>query len=70
VRDLKTFTIASINKGFEQIKLPANFNLKEWEVISFLQSSSTGVITAAERVKIDPVNVAVQNPMTIKQVQQ
>jgi hypothetical protein len=64
VHDLETFTVARSNKGSEQIKLPVNFNIKDWEVISFLQSSSTGVITAAERVKIDLVNAAAQNSAT------
>jgi hypothetical protein len=58
VHDLETFTIAHGNKGTAQIKLPAAFDSKDWEVISFLQSSSTGVITAAERIKIDTSNTA------------
>jgi hypothetical protein len=69
VYDLETFVIARGNKGNEKIKLPPNFNTKDWEVVSFLQSNSTGVISTAERVKINVSNSAVQNA-DIKQVPQ
>jgi hypothetical protein len=67
VYDMETFVIARGNKGNEKIKLPPNFNTKDWEVVSFLQSNSTSVISTAERVKINVSNSAVQNA-DIKQV--
>ncbi|KQB39880.1 DUF1223 domain-containing protein [Flavobacterium aquidurense] len=48
VRQLKSFSLKK--EGKIAIEKPANFNTKDWELIAFIQNTSTGKISAAAKV--------------------
>lgn len=52
VSQLQTVAIAAKGKGAVSIKLPADFNPQNWELIGFIQDTTTGEIFAADKVKL------------------
>lgn len=52
VTNLQAFDVTKA-KGTEKVQLPAGFNIRDWEVVAFLQNPETGVISAANRAIFD-----------------
>lgn len=52
VRDLRAFKLRESKQGIAEINLPESFNAQEWELISMIQNSETGAISAAARVSL------------------
>lgn len=50
VRNLYAVNLKGKTTGVYNIILPAQFNVKDWELIGFLQSKRSGAIEAAERI--------------------
>jgi hypothetical protein len=54
VQKLKTITLTDNKAGFEKINLPNNFTPQNWEVIGFIQNTTTGEIFAAAKAAFLP----------------
>lgn len=52
VRDLQTVKLKGKSTGSITITLPKQFNVKDWELIAFLQNKQSGAIEAAGRVAV------------------
>lgn len=52
VHDLYTVENITVGQGKQQIAMPSNFNVNDWEVIAFLQDRQSGAITGAARSAI------------------
>jgi hypothetical protein len=55
VRELKTIPLNGHQTGTVSIPLPEHFNLKDSQVISFIQNRKTGEIMAAKRVQLSAI---------------
>ncbi|CAM3859167.1 thioredoxin family protein [Mucilaginibacter galii] len=55
VRELKTIPLNGHQLGTAAITPPENFNLKDGQVISFIQNSSTGEIMTAKEVQLSAI---------------
>ena len=49
VKDLNTLNLRDAS-GTDNVKLPAGFNEQNWEVVGFIQNTSTGEIISAQKV--------------------
>lgn len=52
VRDLHTIKLKGKSTGSFTITLPKQFNVKDWELIGFLQNKQSGAIDAAGRIGV------------------
>jgi len=60
VRKLYTFNLQDEKNGSQQFELPEGFNVKDWEIVGFLQNTGSGVINAAGRAKLSSSPVTAQ----------
>jgi hypothetical protein len=58
VRELQTVTLNSSKKGTAYIKSPQGFNPQNWEVVGFLQDTTTGEVLTATRADLKNNTVA------------
>jgi len=60
VRQLQTVNLNSDKKGTSYIKAPQGFNPQGWEVVGFIQNSTTGEVLTANRANLNS-NINVKN---------
>lgn len=60
VQKLYSFEINSTKKGSHQLQLPDGFNLRDWEIIGFIQNQDHGGIKAAVRASIQELSSGAQ----------
>ncbi|MBB6112141.1 hypothetical protein SAMN05421821_11639 [Mucilaginibacter lappiensis] len=53
VRELQTVTLNADKKGTSHIKTPQGFNSQNWEVVGFIQNTSTGEVLSATRANLN-----------------
>jgi hypothetical protein len=52
VRQFSTFSLTPDGKGSETVALPTGFDIKNWEIIGFIQKPNTGEILAATKTAV------------------